>query len=455
MSKSEAMKQFREYEPGQGDLFPPSPMDWLPDGHLVHFILDVVEALDLTPFYEVYSEGPGQRAYSPKMMLAVWIYAYALGIRSSRRVEKALYEDVGFRVVSGNQQPNFWTLNKFRTTHRKALSRVLSQTVRIARETGLLKFGKVAIDGTKLKANASKHSAMSYKRMEEEEKRLRTEIRDYLNGADQTDAEENRRLGKERGDELPEGVRTQKARLQKILEAKQRLEEQAKERARAEQDERREQAESEGREYKPRTNPDDAEPEPKAQSNFTDPESRIMLGGDKAFIQGYNGQLAVDAESQMIVAADLSNSAADPQHLPGLMEQAIDNYGATPKCVLADAGYYSQSNLDYLEQHDIEALIPPGKVPHSEWRNQKAPKGRIPKTLSAKDRMRRKLSTKRGRAVYKLRQTSVEPVIGQIKQARGLRQFLHRGEDLVRDMWRFECAVHNILKLFKAEICFG
>lgn len=449
------MKHFREYQPGQGDLFPPAPIDWLPQGHLAHFVLDLVDALDLSPFYGAYSDGPGQRAYSPKMMLAVWIYGYALGIRSSRRLERALHEDVGFRVVSGNQQPDFWTLNKFRTLHREALSNVLAETVRMAREMGLVKLGQVAVDGTKVKASASKHSAMSYKRMVEEEDRLKKEIAAYFDGADEVDAEEESRLGNARGDELPEEIRVPKARLQKIQEAKKRLEEQAKERARAEQEERRQQAESEGREYKPRTNPGEAEPDPKAQSNFTDPESRIMRGGDKAFVQAYNAQLAVDTESQVIVAADLTNCAADTQHLPGLVEQAIDNCGAAPKQASADAGYYSQANIDFLREQHIEALIPPGKVPHSEWRNQKAPRGRIPKDLSDKDRMRRKLSTKRGRKAYKLRQMSVEPVIGQIKEARGLRQFLHRGEDLVRDMWRFDCAVHNILKLFRARLRFG
>ncbi len=444
------MKPFREYQPGQGDLFPPAPIDWLPEGHLAHYVLDVVGAMDLSQFYAAYSSGPGQRAYSPKMMLAVWVYAYALGVRSSRRVERALYEDVGFRLVSGNQQPNFWTLNNFRTLHRDRLSEVLVETVRLAKAMGLVKLGQVAIDGTKVKANASKHSAMSYKRMVEEEARLKAEIDAYLDSADQVDAEEDERLGKARGDELPEEVRTQKARLQKIQEDKKRLEEQARERVRAEQEERRKQAEQEGREFKPRMNPDEVEPDPKAQSNFTDPESRIMKGSDKEFTQAYNAQAAVDADTQVILAADLTNCAADSQHLPGLVEQTIENCGDTPKQASADAGYYSQANVDFLREKGIEALIPPGKVPHSEWRNRKAPRGRIPQHLSDKERMQRKLSTKRGREAYKKRQMSVEPVFGQIKGGRGLRQLLHRGEEMARAMWQFDCAVHNILKMFRA-----
>ena len=446
------MKAYREYQPGQGDLFPAAPCDWLPEGHLAHFILDVVDSLDLTSFHESYSDGPGRRAYSPKMMVAVWLYAFTQGVRSSRRVEKRLYEDVAFRMVSANQQPDFWTLNHFRKQHREAISGLFAQTVKMAREVGLAKLGHVAIDGTKVKANASKHSAMSYKRMLEEEKRLEKEIAKYLDSADQLDAEENARLGEARGDELPPDVRFQAARLQKIREAKKRLEQQARERAKLEQEERRQQAEQANREYNPRTDPDAAVPKPKDQSNFTDPESRIMMSSEKAFIQAYNGQAVVDAKSQVIVAADLTNCAADCQQLPALLSQVADNCGELPRQLLADAGYYSQANLDHLRDLNIEALIPPEKISHTEWRNRKAPVGRIPQNLSDKDRMRRKLSTKRGRADYRLRQTSVEPVFGQIKEARGLRQFLHRGQEMVCAMWRLDCAAHNILKLFRAGL---
>jgi transposase len=447
--------RFRDYDPDQILMLPPSLQDWLPKDHLVHFIRTAVDQLDLNAIYASYEDARGRPPYSPRMMVAVWLYAYCLGVRSSRRVERALIEDVGFRVLSGNQQPDYWTLNAFRTRHIQALGNLFVQTVLLAQKAGLVELKQVAADGTKLKANASKHSAMSYDRMEKEEKRLREEIERYFKEADEIDEEENRRFGKRRGDELPEHLDTHEKRLKAIQKAKKELEEEAKERVRAEQEQRRKEADKAGRPYQPKKDPEDAKPDPKAQRNFTDPESRIMRSSEKAFIQGYNAQAAVDADSQIIVGADLTHQAADVNHLPDLIEQVIRNTNDVPNEISADAGYFSESNLAKLEELGIEAYIPPDRIKHSEWKKQKPPRGRIPKNLSPADRMRRKLRTVAGRRRYKLRQCSIEPTFGQIKEGRGLRQFLHRGLEKVRAMWRFDCAAHNILKVFRSGFAFA
>ena len=448
-------ERFRDYEPDQGLILPPSLGDWLPKDHFVYFVLDVVEQLDLTAIYASYEERRGQPPYSPRMMVGVWLYAFARGIRSSRRVERALIEDLAFRVLSGNQQPDFWTLNQFRTRHIEALGDLFKQTIRMAQEAGLVKLGQVAFDGTKIEANASKHSAMSYDRMEAREQDLEAEIKRYFEEADKIDKEEDRKYGDRRGDELPEHLNTMEKRLKAIKQAKETLEQEARERARAEQDKRRQEAEDEGRPFNPRIDPDQAKPDPKAQRNFTDPDSRIMRDSDKAFVQAYNGQLGVDVDSQIIVAADLTNQAADSRHLPSLIEQVIENTGETPDEVSADAGYFSEENLAKLDGHNVEAFIPPDRVKHSDWKKQKPPIGRIPKDISPADRMRRKLRTSRGRQRYKHRQCSVEPVFGQMKEGRGLRQFLHRGLAKVRPMWLFDCAVHNLLKIFRSGYRFA
>lgn len=447
-------KKFREYNLDQQYLLPPSPRDWLPDDHLVHFIVDVVGSLKLRKIYRSYRGRKGQPPYNPTMMVSVWMYAFCVGIRSSRKVEKALYEDAAFRYLGGNQQPDHWTLNEFRRRHTKALGDLFAQTVKLAARAGLVKLGQVAFDGTKIKANASKHCAMSYKRMTEEEERLKKEIEEYFKEADATDEEENKEHGERRGDELPDHLNTAQKRLKAIQAAKEALEEEARERMEADQEKRRQQAEAEGREYKPRKDPEEATPKPKAQRNFTDPESRIMPNSDKAFIQGYNCQAGVDAETQIIVAADLTNQAADHDHLPGLVDQVADNVGQFPDEASADAGYWSEANLAALEERGIEVFMPSKRIHHSIWRSTPYPRGRIPKDATKADLMMRKLFTKRGRERYALRQQSVEPVFGQIKEGRGLRQFLHRGIEKNRSMWLFDCAAHNILKIFRSGFRF-
>jgi Transposase DDE domain len=314
--------------------------------------------------------------------------------------------------------------------------------------------GHVAIDGTKLKANASKHRAMSYGRMKEEEKRLKEEIERWFEEADAIDAEEDELYGDSNGWSLPEHLSTEEKRLKAIQKAMKELEEEAKQVAEQEQQKENEQEKkkrSKGKGKRKKAKPS-AEPAPKAQLNFTDSESRIMLSSEKSFIQGYNAHAAVDAETQIIVAADLTNRAGDSPHLPSMVNQAKENTNETPEEVSADAAYCSEENLKFLEDAGIEAFIPPNKVKHNEWRNAKPIIGRPPKDLTPREKMKRKLLTKRGKERYKLRMTSVEPVFGQIKEARGLRQFLHRGLEKVYSMWLFECAAHNIMKMFRAGV---
>lgn len=445
-------------------MLPPSVKDWLPSDHLAYFIIALIPKFDLKPIYMTFKNQFGAPAFRPEMMVAIWLYAYCVGIRSSRRVMRALVEDVAFRVVAGNQQPDFRTLNEFRRKHHKLLAALFVQTVQMAQKAGLVKMGHVAIDGTKVKANASKHSAMSYGRMKEEEKRLREEIERWFDEADAIDAEEDELYGDKAGWELPEHLSTQEKRLAAIEKAMKELEEEAKQAAADEEKkkleekakrrthkEKRKQRREEKKAKKGKNQPA-AEPDAKAQRNFTDSESRIMLNSEKTFIQGYNAHAAVDAETHIIVAAELTNRAADSPHLPPLVEQAKRNTGESPKEASADAAYCSEDNLAFLEESGIEAFIPPNKVKHNEWRQAKPMRGRPPKNLSRRQKMKRKLLTKRGKERYKLRMTSVEPVFGQIKEARGLRQFLHRGLEKVHSMWLFECAAHNIMKMFRAGV---
>jgi len=315
-----------------------------------------------------------------------------------------------------------------------------------------VKLGQVAIDGTKLKANASKHKAMSYARMEKEEKRLREEIRQYFEDVETTDQAEDERYGMNRGDELPDHLKTEEQRLEVIRQAMARLEEQARQKAAAEQQKRQEKAAKQGRTYRPRKDANTVKPSPKAQCNFTDPDSRIMKNADKAFIQGYNGQAAVDVDTQIIVAAQLSNQAADGPHLVGMVEQVEQATGKRPREVLADAGYFSEDNVTTLEGKGISVLIPPERVRHREWRDPSpSPLSPPPGDVSVSEWMSYRLKLPKNRERYRKREQSVEPVFGQIKEARGLRQFLLRGLDKVSALWQLECAAHNLLKLYRAK----
>lgn len=424
-------KTFRPYQPDQLLVLPPSLQEWLPADHLAYFISEVVDTLDLSEIYASYGEERGYPPYHPRMMTKLWLYGYACGVRSARKLQRATREDVGFRILSAGNAPDFRTLSEFRRRHLAELSGLFAQVLQLCGEAGLVKLGHVAIDGTKVKANASKHKAMSYKRLVREEARLTAEVERWLAEVEANDRAEDERYGADRtGDELPEELRYREGRLKKIREAKAALEE----RARRAADER---------------GTGDGEPEPQAQRNFTDPESRIMRSSDGAFIQAYNAQLAVDAAKQVIVAADVVQAANDKRELIPMVEAAVAAVVEVPRAVSADAGYFSEANAATLESYEIEAYVAPEKIGHRQWREAKAPRGRIPKGLTQKERMRRKLTTKRGRAEYDKRKITVEPVCGQLKTVQGITQFHLRGLVKVRGEWLLACISHNLLKLFR------
>lgn len=443
-------KQFRSYHPHQVLLMPPSLQDWLPEGHLAYFISDVVDQLDLSRIEVEYEdELRGAPPYHPAMMVKVLLYAYCTGVFSSRKIARKLVEDVAFRVLAAGNTPDFRTVNRFRRRHLQALGELFEQVLRLAQRAGMVKLGTVALDGTKIRANASKHKAMSYGRMTQEEARLAEEVRQLLERAEQVDAEEDARYGADRsGDELPEELQRRETRLRRIREAKAALEAEARRRA-------AEQAPpppppQRPRRGRPRRNPAQARPPARAQYNFTDPDSRIMLDPSGAFVQAYNVQVAVEPSHQIIVAADCSPQAADAPHLVPMVQRIHQLTGALPRHVLADAGYFSEANLQTLCARGVDPLIPPDKLRHTQPLPP-APRGRIPKTLSVRDRMRRKLRTRLGRTLYNLRKSTVEPVLGQIKAALGFRQFSFRGLTQVRAEWLLVTCAHNLRKLYAAR----
>jgi len=438
-------KTYRSYEPDQLFLLPPALQDWLPEDHLVHFLSDVVDHLDLSAITAVYEqEARGYPPYHPRMMVKLLLYAYTIGIPSSRKIAQRCQEDVAFRVLTANNTPDFRTISDFRKRHLAALGALFLQVLRCCQEAGLVKLGVVALDGTKVRANASKHKAMSYGHMQREVARLEQEVQALLAQAEQTDAAEDVRYGTERrGDELPAELARRESRLAKIREAMTALEAQAQAAVAAQSAEV-----APGRRGGPRKRPPGA-PSPKAQRNFTDPDSRIMKNADKAFVQAYNAQVAVEGSHQIIVACAATNQAADAPHALPMMEAVVANTGQRPRRVLGDAGYWSEDNAAGLIAGQIEPLLATGKLKHGSPLPP-APRGRIPKALGPRERMQRKLRTKRGRALYARRKAIVEPVFGLIKQARGFRQFLLRGVAKVQAEWALICAGHNLLKLHRS-----
>jgi len=430
-------KTYKTYLPDQDLLLPPSLRDWLPENHLAYCVSDVVDQLDLAAIEAVYEEEDrGQPPYHPRMMTKILLYGYCVGVFSSRRIQKRLVEDVAFRVLAAGNQPDFRTIADFRKLHLQALEKLFQQVLRLVLEVGALKLGRVALDGSKVKANASKHKAMSYGRMEETEKRLREEVRKLLKQAEAADEEEDKRYGRERrGDELPEELQRRETRIARIQEAKKALEERAREKAKSE---------GEGKDSK------EAKPEPKAQYNFTDAESRIMKGSD-GFVQGYNTQVAVEPLFQLVVGQTVTQAANDKQQMVPLIEAIQEQSGQRPKEVLTDSGYCSEENLKYLAKRRMEGFVATEKQKHGEWR-EPCKRGPLPKDASRVERMKRKLKTKVGSAVYARRKCMIEPVFGQIKQARGFRQFLLRGLKKVRGEWALICMTHNLLKFHK--ICY-
>ena len=433
-------KGYRTYLPEQELLLPPSLREWLPENHLVYFVSDVVDQLDLSAIHAVYEkEERGQPPYDPSLMTKLLVYGYCIGVCSSRRIQKRLQEDIPFKVLGAGNEPDFRTLSDFRKIHIATLQSLFEQVLAMALECGAIKLGRVSLDGTKLKANASKHKAMSYGRMKEKQLQLKEEVKQLLEQAEAADEAEDRQYGSKRGDELPEELQRRETRLAKIKQAKKVLQQRARDKA--------------TEEGKSAAEVKQAKPEDKDQYNFTDPESRIMKGAD-GFVQGYNAQAAVEPTLLLIVGQKVTEANNDKQQLIPMVELIEQQSGQRPEAILADNGYCSEENLEHLESADqperkIDGFIATGKQKHGEHRLP-AKRGPLPQGATRVDRMKRKLQTKVGKAVYAARKCVVEPVFGQMKQARGFRQFLLRGKDKVKGEWALLCLTHNILRFYAA-----
>jgi transposase len=422
-------KTFREWTPEQTVMFPPCAMDLVPKGHLAHLIRNVVsEELDLSEILDSYEEERGYPPYHPVMMTAVLLYANAVGIYSSRRIARACEERVDFMAVTGMQKPDFRTISLFRLRHLEALKGLFKQVLKLCQKAGMVKLGHVAMDGTKIRANASPHKSMSYGRMKKAEEDLKAEVDRWFAEAERVDREEDELYGADKsGDELPEWVADKQKRLEKIRQAKAELEAEAK-------------AELErGRD--PVKNTHKAKPtgvpSAKVQRNFTDPESRIMKSS-QGFVQGYNAQAAVDVDHQVIVAQSVVNTGSDAHQMIPLLEQIRSNLKQQAKEISADSGYCSELNLKALAKRRIRGYIA------TDRQNKDRKVGVWVK------RMRKRLRQGSWRSRYRLRKQSVEPVFGLIKQARGFRQFLLRGQQKVAAEWSLLCTAHNLLKLAAA-----
>ena len=442
MAQRGMSKTYKPYQPEQDLLLPPSLKDWLPEKHLAYFVSEVVDELDLSGIYAVYERDErGQPPYDPRMMTKLLVYGYCVGVYSTRKMAQRLAEDVAFRVLAAGNEPDFRTIADFRKIHLGVLKGLFEQVLKMALELGAMKLGRVALDGSKVKANASKHKAMSYDRMVEQEKRIREQVKEMLQRAEATDGEEDARYGKDSaGDEWPEELQRRETRLKRIREAKRALEARARERAK--------------KQGQPEEEAEKAQPEAKAQYNFTDPESRTMKdGATKEFVQAYNAQMVVEPELQLIVGQAVTQAANDKEQVVPMMAAVEAQSGQQPEAVIADSGYCSEKNLEHLEsaaqpEQRIEAFMATERQKHGERRV--CGRGPLPKGATRVERMKRKLETKAGAAIYAARKGIVEPVFGQIKEARGFRRFSLRGFEKVRAEWALVCAAHNLLKMYRA-----
>ena len=499
------LKTFRPWVPGQTTLLPASPSDWLSADHQVYFLLDLVDELDLSAIViPAQSKDPrGEKGFDPRMMTLLLLYAYCVGIVSSRRIERACYEDLAFRVLTGNQQPDHSRINEFRRQNLDALSGLFVQILRFCQEVGMVSLGHVALDGTKVQANASKHKAMSHERMLKAEAQLEKEIKELMRKAEILDAQEDSKYGKGKlGSDLPKELQRRQDRLAKIFKARKAMEAEAaaaaaRDRAKqataaeaaaadalaaehadaSEQQKLRDKADRSRKKAEAAKDlaiekaqeaglaPDGLDPQPadampqrglahrsdgspkaSTQRNFTDPDSHIMKS-DGNMLQGYNCQAAVDGDHQVIVAMGVSNQPPDVEHLEPMLERTIANTGACPETFIADAGYWSEYNVSACEKRGADPHISTGREKHG----QPPPPicGPIPKGLDAKGKMARKLRKKEGREIYAKRKTIVEPVFGQTKEARGLRRFLLRGLEKVNSEWTIWGMTHNLNKLWR------
>ena len=428
------MARFRKSEsPDQGFLLPPSPREWLPKGHLAWFIQDTVAALDIDRLIDGYRVcGKGELPYPPRVMLQILIYAYCTGTFSSRKIASLLEDSIAFRVLAAGHQPSHRTIRRFREVNLAEFDRLFVQVVEIAKEAKLVRMGTIAIDGSKVKANASKHKAMSYERMQSEEKRLREEIKKLTNAAKAQDDIDDETFGHDvRGDELPAEIHRREKRLETIAKAKKALEERKAKEAQAKQ----EAAAAADQSTRPEE-PAAVKPEPKDQINFTDDESRIMRMPSKAFDQSYNTQLAVDDRHQIIVANKVTQSANDHGQLLPVLNATFENTGMVAKNVLADAGYKSESDFAELRAMKVDAFVAVGR----EGKDARPRKNEQPLTAA----MRAKLQTQRGRERYRRRKHIVEPVFGWVKQVLGFRAFSLRGLRKVAGEWSLVCLALNL-----------
>jgi transposase len=419
--------------------------DLVPEGDPAHFVRDLVrDELDLSAILDTYDEERGYPPYHPAMMTALLLYAYMQGLYSSRRIARACQTRVDFMAVTAIQQPDFRTINKFRKRHLEALAALFGQVLRLCQRAGMVSLGHVALDGTKIQANASKRKAMSYERMKKTEKELEAIVRDWLAKAEAIDSEEDRELGERRGDEMPEWVADKAKRLERLRAAKAELEAEAKAKLAA------------GEKPDPDPDPDpnkprrrdrkkpkaNGEPNDKAQLNFTDKDSKI-LKGPSGFLQGYNCQAAVDGDAQIIVAHAATNEQNDAPQLVSMLDAIRRNAGRHAKELSADVGYLSEQNLRELRRRRIRGYIATGRQKHGD--SAAARLGTVPGTLTLA--MRRKLQRGGHRSRYRLRKQIVEPTFGQVKEARGFRRFMLRGLNNVRNEWALVCTAHNLAKL--------
>ncbi len=447
---------FKDCNRDQVYLMPPTLQEWLPSKDLVWMVLDVVAEMDLTAFYRKYrQDGKGQAAFEPSMMVSLLLYAYSLGIRSSREIEKLCERDIGFKVIAANQVPDHCTISRFRKDNGQALEGLFKQMLKLCKEAGLVKVGIVALDGSKIKANAALEANRTYEHIEQEVKRM-------LDEAEAKDTEEDRQYGQnKRGDELPDELADRTSRRARLAACKKRLEEQAAEAAAEQQSkiEERQAQEAETGSKKRGRKPQEPDPTPssEAKANMTDPDSRIMKTRS-GYVQGYNSQAVVTKE-QIIIAAEVTNQENDINQLHPMIQKAQENLNEIAlqkelkiEISLSDAGYASEKNFAAITPDGPEHLIATKK----DWKQRKEaaasspPQGRIPKSLTLRQRMERKLLTKRGRELYKKRGQTVEPIFGQIKDNRGIRHYMRRGIEACSQEWKLICATHNLLKLWRS-----
>jgi transposase len=444
-------KTFRSYDMNQRLLLPPDLREWLRPDHLALYISDVVESLDLSGILKVYEEGDGRGRppYHPAMMVKLLIYGYCTGKMSSRKLEQATHDDVPFRVLSGNQQPDHDSIAGFRKRHLQELGRLFVQVLQLCERAGLVKLGHVAIDGSKIKANASKYQSLSYARMKHEEQALAAEVERLLGEAQRIDEAEDELYGPgKRGDELPEELRDPETRLARIRSLIAELEAEAKAAAEQKRAEKEKPAEQRSRNWRPKFEVSEAGeilPLAKSKRNLTDPDSRIMKdGASKTFHQAYNTQIGVDSQAQIIVAAKVTQSGADQEQLIPLLQEVEKNLGRMPERVSADAGYYSKAALTHEAVSRVDLHLPPNQPQPGNWEET------LPPDATIQERMWHKLGSIAGREVFSKRKVIVEPVFAQVKHIRGFRQFLLRGLQQVEAEWLLVCLTHNLLKLFRA-----